>query len=85
MAGDTGMLHDASRRSRLPGVSRVRRGEAGQSMVESALLFITVVSALVMFFSFMKASVAFRLKSGADAFGQGMLYDCTGAWPCRSR
>ncbi len=51
----------------------------GQSALESILLIMAVVAALVTFFDFLRSSVAFRVKTGVDAFGQGRLYtpDCT--------
>ena len=61
-------------------------GRAGQSMIETALLLVGVVIALLAFFSFIRASVAFRIKTGADTFGHGMLYQpapCNGAPDCR--
>lgn len=47
----------------------------GQSTVEAALLLGAVAVALVVFFSFIRASVASRAKGGADTFGHGMLYE----------
>jgi len=44
-------------------------------MVETTVLLLAVVAALVMFFSFIRASVAGRLKAGADSFGHGLLHD----------
>jgi len=53
----------------------------GQSSIESILLIAGVVGALLMFFAFVRSSVAFRIKTGADSFGHGMLYtpDCAAA------
>lgn len=50
------------------------RARRGQSMLEAAILFGAVVAALLVFHTFIKTSVASRLKSGADTFGHGLLY-----------
>lgn len=54
---------------------------SGQSMLETTLLLVGVVAALVLFFSFIRASVASRIKTGSDTFGHGLLYetDCSQA------
>ena len=46
----------------------------GQTIVEAALLLAIVAVALAALFSFIRASVSFRLKNGADAFGHGLLF-----------
>ena len=46
----------------------------GQSTVETALLLLVVVAALVLFFSFIRAAVAGRIKAGSDTFGHGLLH-----------
>ena len=46
---------------------------AGQSMMETAVLTAAVVAALLVMFSFIRASVASRIKSGSDTFGHGLL------------
>ncbi len=48
--------------------------QRGQAMVETALLLVVVVAALVTFFSFIRASVSHRLKLGADTLGHGLLW-----------
>ncbi len=53
----------------------------GQSIVESTLLLLGVTTALVLFFSFLRASVSGRVKAGADAFGFGL--QCDGAARCQ--
>ncbi len=50
-------------------------------MLETTLLILGVTVALVVFFSFVRNSVAFRLKTGADTFGHGMLYKAQNS-PC---
>jgi len=47
----------------------------GQSTVETALLFLAITVALVVFFSFIRSAVSARLKAGADTFGHGLLHD----------
>ena len=47
----------------------------GQSTVETGLLLLVVTVALVTFFSFIRASVSSRLKTGVDAFGHGLLHE----------
>lgn len=47
----------------------------GQSMIETAVLLMVVVGALVVFFTFIRASVASRVKVGADTFGHGLLHN----------
>jgi len=49
--------------------------------VESTLLLLGVTTALVLFFSFLRASVSGRVKAGADAFGFGL--QCDGAARCK--
>ena len=46
-------------------------------MTEAMLLILAVAAALVIFFSFIRASVSGRLKGGADAFGHLLLHDGT--------
>ena len=46
----------------------------GMFTVESALLALVVVTALTVFYSFIRDAVSHRLKLGADAFGYGMRY-----------
>ncbi len=53
----------------------------GQATVETALLFLGVTTALVLFFSFVRASVSGRIKAGMDAFGFGL--QCDGAARCK--
>lgn len=53
----------------------MRHRVLGQSTVEAALLLGAVAVALVVFFSFIRASVSSRIKVGADTFGHGLLYD----------
>lgn len=47
----------------------------GQSTVETALLLLAVVTALVVFFSFIRNAVSSRIKLGADTFGHGLLHN----------
>jgi hypothetical protein len=47
----------------------------GQSILETAILMVAVTMALVVFFGFIRASVASRVKLGADTFGHGLLND----------
>lgn len=58
-----------------------QRRISGQAMIETALLFLGVTTALVLFFSFVRASVSGRVKAGADAFGFGL--QCDGAARCK--
>ncbi len=54
----------------------------GQSIIEGILLFAAIVSALVFFASFIRSSVAFRVKQGADSFGHGRQFEpaeCAGS------
>jgi hypothetical protein len=44
-------------------------------MIETAVLLMVVVGALVVFFTFIRASVASRVKAGADTFGHGLLHN----------
>ena len=44
-------------------------------MLETALLLAVVVGALVVFFTFIRASVASRVKVGSDTFGHGLLHN----------
>ena len=44
-------------------------------MLETALLLAVVVGALVVFFTFIRSSVASRVKVGADSFGHGLLHN----------
>ena len=53
----------------------------GQSVVEGSLLLAAIATALVVFFSFIRASVSSRIKVGADTFGHGLL--CDGSVRCR--
>ena len=48
---------------------------SGQSMVETAVLLVAVTAALVVFFTFIRASVASRVKLSADTFGHGLLHN----------
>lgn len=50
------------------------RAKNGQSIVEICLLILVVAVALTVFFSFIQSAVSFRLKSGSDTFGHGLLY-----------
>jgi Flp pilus assembly pilin Flp len=54
---------------------RRRRNSRGSAMVETAVLYLAIVAALVAFYSFIRSAVSSRLKTGADAFGKGMLHD----------
>ncbi len=54
---------------------RILQGREGSSMVESALLFLMLVAALVTFFSFIRSAISSRMKMGADSFGHGMLHN----------
>ena len=49
-------------------------GRAGQSIIETSLLMLVVVLALVTMFGFLRNAVSHRLKGGADTFGHGLLY-----------
>lgn len=51
------------------------RGGRGQSILETTILLVVVTAALLVFFSFIRASVASRVKAGADTFGHGLLHD----------
>ena len=51
------------------------RTRAGQSALEMLLLLLIVAAALVTFFTFIRNSVASRIKTGADTFGHGMLHN----------
>ena len=44
-------------------------------MLETAVLLVVVVGALLVFFTFIRASVASRAKGGADTFGHGLLHN----------
>ena len=44
-------------------------------MLEATILLLVVASALVTFFTFIRASVASRVKVGADTFGHGLLHN----------
>ena len=48
--------------------------DTGQSMVESALLFLAVATTLVLMLTFIRSAVAGRVKAGADTFGHGLLH-----------
>lgn len=50
------------------------RSSSGQSLFEYMMLTAVVVGALVAMVTFVRAAVAHMAKSGADTFGQGMLY-----------
>lgn len=57
-------------------IGRERRwASRGQSILETAVLLAAVAGALMIFFSFIRASVASRLKVGADSYGHGLLHD----------
>lgn len=59
-----------------------RRGVTkGQATIETAVLVGAIAASLLVFFSFLRASVASRIKVGADAFGHGLL--CDGKVRCR--
>ena len=47
----------------------------GQSILETTVLLVMVAGALVFFFTFIRASVASRVKVGADSFGHGLLHN----------
>ncbi len=47
----------------------------GQSTIEYAVMVGVIVASLVVFFSYIRSSVAYRIKVGADAFGHGLLCD----------
>ena len=49
--------------------------QEGQSMLELAVLLVVVTGALLVFFTFIRASVASRVKVGADSFGHGLLHN----------
>lgn len=57
-----------------PRPGRSGGAKAGQSIIETALLIFVVAVAMAVFFTFIRNAVGFRLKTGADAFGRGMLY-----------
>ena len=47
----------------------------GQSILETTVLLAAVTAALVIFFSFIRSSVASRIKLGSDTFGHGLLHN----------
>jgi hypothetical protein len=54
---------------------RRRRSSSGSAIVESAVLIFGVAMALAVFFSFIRAAVASRIKMGADTLGHNMVHD----------
>ena len=50
----------------------------GQSTLETVLLLGLVSLALVTFATFIRASVASRIKAGVDTFGHGLLFNGPG-------
>lgn len=60
-------------------------GRRGQSTIEQALVFLAIGAALLVFFQFIRTSVASRFKGGADAFGHGLLYDPKRTYPAQSK
>ena len=59
----------------------IRRLTSGQSTIETAIVVGAITAALVVFFSFIRSSVSYRIKVGADSFGHGLL--CDGKVKCR--
>ncbi len=57
-------------------LSCFKRRPTGQSTIELAVMTLGIVTALVIFFSYLRSSVAYRIKVGSDAFGHGLL--CNG-------
>lgn len=49
--------------------------QRGQSTIEKTLLLLGIAAALLAFFHVLRTSLSARFKSGADAFGHGLLYD----------
>ena len=64
----------------------LRRGNPGQSAIEAAVLIFVAMTALGIFYGFMRAAVSDRMKTGADSFGHELLYGKgqvqEGCWSC---
>ncbi len=67
---DGGVPQAAGPASRGSGIA-----SSGQSALETVLLLLGIVTALVVVGMFARNAIAFRMKSGADTFGHGMLYN----------
>ena len=53
------------------------RARSAQCLIETAVLLAIVTGALVFFFTFIRDSVASRVKIGSDTFGHGLLNNGT--------
>lgn len=53
----------------------------GQSTIEKTLLLAGIAAALLAFVHMLTTSLSARFKTGADAFGHGLLYDDKASYP----
>jgi len=53
---------------------KLLRHRQGQSIIEYSILMGIVALSLSLFFTFIRAATAHRLKGGADTFGHGLIF-----------